>query len=142
MAVIQGGYVRRLPQNKIRTTAIKGLWIIIPSFICVGMANSIFMLYVGLFLFAVCKLRHLKKYYTQTKFLATAMVVPCMMTLASEYGLPQQKGSVMGIFRSLGALARAVGPIFASVAFWSLGSTVTYLFGAAALLWPVLMLRR
>lgn len=43
------------------------------------------------------------------------MVVPCMMTLASQYGTAAQKGTVMGIFRSLGALARAVGPIFASI---------------------------
>lgn len=69
------------------------------------------------------------------------MVVPCMMTMASEYGRPQQKGTVMGIFRSLGALARAIGPIVASVAFWMLGSTFTYLLGAVALLWPVLTLR-
>lgn len=75
-------------------------------------------------------------------FLATAMVVPCMMTMASQYGHPQQKGTVMGIFRSLGALARAVGPILASISFWSIGSSTTYLLGAMALLWPVLMLRK
>lgn len=69
------------------------------------------------------------------------MVVPCMMTMASQYGSPQQKGTVMGIFRSLGALARALGPIIASVAFWSFGSTTTYLTGAVALFWPVLALK-
>lgn len=69
------------------------------------------------------------------------MVVPCMMTMASEYGRAEQKGAVMGIFRSLGALARAVGPIIASVAFWMLGSKITYLLGAIALFWPVLTLR-
>ena len=46
---------------------------------------------------------------------ATAMVVPCMMTLVSKLGSHDQKGTVMGIFRSLGALARAVGPIVASI---------------------------
>jgi hypothetical protein len=46
---------------------------------------------------------------------ATAMVVPCMMTLVSKLGSHDQKGTVMGIFRSLGALARAVGPILASI---------------------------
>lgn len=55
MAVIQGGYVRRLPQNKTKSTAINGLWIIIPSFISIGVANSGYLLYFGLFLFAVCK---------------------------------------------------------------------------------------
>lgn len=75
-------------------------------------------------------------------FVATALVVPCLMTMASSVGSEQQKGTVMGIFRSLGALARALGPIFASIAFWSLGSRVTYLTGAVALLWPVLTLKR
>ncbi|RZC42263.1 major facilitator superfamily domain-containing protein 10, partial [Asbolus verrucosus] len=110
MALMQGGYVRRIPPHKIKSTAIYGLWIIVPSFICVGLAQ------------------------------ATAMVVPCIMTMASEHGKDHQKGTVMGIFRSLGALARALGPIFASIAFWSVGSKVTYLSGAFGLLWPVLTL--
>lgn len=75
-------------------------------------------------------------------FAATAMVVPCIMTMASEHGKESQKGTVMGIFRSLGALARALGPIFASIAFWSVGSKVTYLCGAVGLLWPVLSLMK
>lgn len=70
------------------------------------------------------------------------MVVPCTMTMASHFGSQQQKGMVMGIFRSLGALARALGPVFASVAFWSIGSKFTYLLGAIALLWPVLKLKQ
>lgn len=48
-------------------------------------------------------------------FVATAMVVPCMMTMASAFGTTAHKGTVMGIFRSLGALARAFGPIVASI---------------------------
>lgn len=70
------------------------------------------------------------------------MVVPCIMTMASEYGNDQEKGTVMGIFRSLGALARALGPILASIAFWSVGSTITYLTGSVFLIWPVLALRK
>lgn len=58
MALIQGGYVRRLPSHKIKSTAVHGLWLIVPSFVCVGLANSIWMLYLGLFLFAVCKFYH------------------------------------------------------------------------------------
>lgn len=38
-----------------------------------------------------------------------------MTTLVSHYGSDAHKGKVMGTFRSLGALARAVGPIFASI---------------------------
>lgn len=42
------------------------------------------------------------------------MVVSCMTTLASKFGPEDQKGTILGIFRSLGALARAIGPIIAS----------------------------
>lgn len=38
-----------------------------------------------------------------------------MTTLISDYGNHDQKGIVLGIFRSLGALARALGPIVASI---------------------------
>ncbi|XP_045482243.1 major facilitator superfamily domain-containing protein 10 [Harmonia axyridis] len=124
MAVIQGGYVRRIPKDKIKKTATLGLWLIIPSFICVGLANGPVLLYLGLFLYAS----------------STALVVPCIMTMASLYGSADQKGTVMGIFRSLGALARALGPIIASIAFWSIGSCTTYLIGSICLLWPVLNL--
>ncbi|XP_069678916.1 major facilitator superfamily domain-containing protein 10 [Periplaneta americana] len=126
MAVMQGGYVRRLPEHKIKPTAVLGLLLIVPAFICVGLASSPILLYTGLLLFAI----------------STAMVVPCMMTLVSKLGSHDQKGTVMGIFRSLGALARAVGPIVASIAYWSIGSTVTYLLGGVALFWPWIMLRR
>ncbi|CAH1967511.1 unnamed protein product [Acanthoscelides obtectus] len=126
MALLQGGYVRKVPQKKIKSTAVVGLWLIVPSFICVGLAYEPVMLYLGLVLFAV----------------STAMVVPCLMTMASEFGTDQQKGTVMGIFRSLGALARALGPIFASIAFWSIGSKMTYLTGSVLLLYPVLALKK
>ncbi|XP_018565649.1 major facilitator superfamily domain-containing protein 10 [Anoplophora glabripennis] len=126
MALMQGTYVRRVPQNKIKKTAVNGLWLIVPTFILVGIAKGQIMLYLGLFLYAI----------------STAMVVPCITTMASEYGNDQEKGTVMGIFRSLGALARALGPIFASIAFWSVGSTVTYLTGAVFLLWPALALQK
>lgn len=55
MAVIQGAYVRRIPPHKTKATAILGLWIIIPSFISVGLATDPLMLNLGLFLYAVCK---------------------------------------------------------------------------------------
>ncbi|XP_049960530.1 major facilitator superfamily domain-containing protein 10 [Schistocerca serialis cubense] len=125
MAVMQGSYVRKLPEHKIKPTAVLGLLLIVPAFIVTGLATSVIGLYIGLLLFAV----------------STAMVVPCMMTLASKYGSHDQKGTVMGIFRSLGALARAVGPIIASIGYWSIGSTPTYIMGGTLLLWPWLKLK-
>ncbi|XP_057666927.1 major facilitator superfamily domain-containing protein 10 isoform X2 [Diorhabda carinulata] len=126
MAVIQGIYVRKIHPQKTKSIAVKGLWLTVPAFICVGIAFEYFVLYFGLLLFSI----------------STAMVVPSIMTMASEHGSEQQKGIVMGIFRSLGALARAVGPIFASIAFWSVGSKITYLTGSVLLLWPAITLGR
>jgi hypothetical protein len=63
-----------------------------------------------------------------------------MTTLTAKYGNFDQKGTVLGIFRSLGALARALGPIVSSTAFWSIGSSPTYLIGGVALLYPTIKL--
>ncbi|XP_054264987.1 major facilitator superfamily domain-containing protein 10 [Macrosteles quadrilineatus] len=120
MAVLQGGYVRRIPPHNTKKMASFGLLLIVPSFLCVALASTTILLYTGLFLYAV----------------STAFVVPCMTTMASQFGSVAQKGTVMGIFRSLGALARAIGPVVASVCYWSLGSTLTYSLGGIALLWP------
>lgn len=46
--------------------------------------------------------------------LASATVGPCLTTLVSMYGGEDEKGTIIGIFRSLGALSRAVGPVIAS----------------------------
>jgi hypothetical protein len=55
------------------------------------------------------------------------MVVPCLTTLVSKYGGVEQKGTVMGVFRSLGALARALGPIVASIGKYFLFYCIFYL---------------
>lgn len=44
-------------------------------------------------------------------FSASATVVPSLTTIASKFGSHSQKGVVLGIFRSLGSLARAFGPM-------------------------------
>ncbi|XP_049281837.1 major facilitator superfamily domain-containing protein 10 isoform X1 [Anopheles funestus] len=125
MALLQGSVVRRLPDRLVKTSAVFGLYLIIPAFIIVGLAESSLMLYLGMILFAI----------------STAFVVTCMTTITSKYGDFHQKGTVLGVFRSLGALARAVGPIVASVAFWGVGARVTYIAGGMLLLWPALMLQ-
>ncbi|XP_073999916.1 major facilitator superfamily domain-containing protein rtet isoform X2 [Rhodnius prolixus] len=125
MAFLQGSWVRRVPLERVKSVATLGLMFIIPSYLCVAFATFETLLYVGVFLFAV----------------STAMVVPCMTTMASNFGGKDQKGTVMGVYRSLGALARALGPILASIVYWSLGSSLTYTIGAVALLWPWMALK-
>lgn len=126
MAILQGGWVRRIPPARTAKTATLGLLLIAPSFICVGMAESPPLFIFGLFLYAV----------------STSIVVPCMTTLASHYGSNAHKGKAMGTFRSLGALARAVGPVFASILYWSVGPRITYCIGGILLLQPWFLLRK
>lgn len=55
MAILQGGVVRRLPPKYVKPAAVFGLYIIVPAFILVGLAQSSWLLYAGMILFAVCK---------------------------------------------------------------------------------------
>ncbi|XP_057341480.1 major facilitator superfamily domain-containing protein 10 [Microplitis mediator] len=126
MAVIQGSYVRRIPADKTQFYSKLGLWLVIPAFIIIGIASSIITLYVGIIIYSV----------------STSMAVTCMMTMVSKIGPENQKGTITGIFRSLGALARSCGPIIASLAFWSIGSTSTYLIGSVVLIFPPLIVNR
>ena len=98
---------------------------IVPSFAIVGSCKTIFQLYLGLALYAI----------------STAFVVPCLTTLVSQYGEHHQKGLVTGVFRSLGALGRALGPIFGSFLYWSLGPEISYALGGLGLLIPYFVLR-
>lgn len=125
MTVLQGGVVRRLKPGTEKSTATKGLLVIIPSFIIIGLSKSLFSLYIGLGLYA----------------LSTAFVVPCMTTSISKYGGDHQKGAIMGVFRSLGSLGRAIGPIFGSFLYWSLGPELSYSLGGLLLLVPYFILK-
>ncbi|XP_062609493.1 major facilitator superfamily domain-containing protein 10-like isoform X1 [Saccostrea cucullata] len=126
MALVQGGYVRRIPAGKEVKIATLGMTMLIPAFVCMAFAYSASMMYIGLTLFAF----------------ASATVVPCLTTLISGFGGTDQKGVVMGVFRSLGALARAFGPVLSSIVYWSCGDKVCYISGAVLLIIPYVMLRK
>ncbi|KAI8046378.1 major facilitator superfamily domain-containing protein 10 [Drosophila gunungcola] len=126
MTLLQGSVVRRLPEAKIKGYAIFSLYLIVPAFVLVGLAEGSRMLYAGMTLFAI----------------STAFAVTCLTTLVSKYGNDDQKGSVLGIFRSLGALARALGPVVGCIAFWCVGSRITYISGGLLLIYPALALQR
>ncbi|XP_069139380.1 major facilitator superfamily domain-containing protein 10-like [Argopecten irradians] len=105
MALVQGGYVRRIQSGKQLRIATIGMSLLIPAFVIMAFAHSAVLMYLALMLFAF----------------ASATVVPCLTTLISEYGGSDQKGVILGVFRSLGALARAIGPVVSSVVYWSCG---------------------
>ncbi|XP_054747113.1 major facilitator superfamily domain-containing protein 10 [Anastrepha obliqua] len=126
MALLQGGVVRRLPPQATKPCAVFSLYLIVPSFVLVGLAKDGRLLYAGMLLFAI----------------STAFAVTCLTTLVSRYGNDDQKGSVLGIFRSLGALARAIGPFVGCVSFWCFGSQLTYITGGLLLIYPAYQLQR
>ena len=69
----------------------------------------------------------------------SGLVNPATSGLISLYSGPQEQGRVLGIFRSLGSLSRAITPILAGAAFWLFGSRSVFIAGALACrqrLWP------
>jgi MFS family permease len=57
-----------------------------------------------------------------------------LATLASLLARPEQQGRVAGLFRSLGSLARVLGPIGGCFFFWKMGSAFTYAAACALVL--------
>jgi MFS family permease len=124
LAFTQGAYVRkRSAQIGPRNMSLHGLAIVIPGLALVGLAQSQALLYTGLFFMAI----------------GSAQVIPCMTALVSLYAPANEQGRVLGVFRSLGALARAAGPILACLLYWRLGSGNTYYAAAALVLVPLIV---
>lgn len=125
IALVQGGIVRRKArQVGEKKMAVMGLISIIPGLLLISKASGSGLLYFGLFFLAV----------------GSSMAIPCLTSLVSLYTPSQYQGKSIGIFRSLGALARVVGPIIASLVYWRMGSAYPYLLGAAFLIIPILMI--
>uniref|UniRef100_A0A671UGA7 Major facilitator superfamily domain-containing protein 10 n=1 Tax=Sparus aurata TaxID=8175 RepID=A0A671UGA7_SPAAU len=121
MALIQGGYARRIkPGHHIKAVRM-AIIALIPAFVLIGLSWNITMLYVGLALYSF----------------AAAIVVPCLSTLVSDHGSASQKGTVMGILRSLGALARALGPVVSSSVYWIAGAQTCFLLTSASFIIPL-----
>lgn len=122
MALVQGGVVRRVVTRVgEKNLVLAGLALLLPGFVVTGLASTPGMLYGGL------------------AFLAAggAMATPCLSALVSLYTPADRQGEILGVFRSLGALARAIGPILACVLYWQFGSESPYLAGAVVLLIPL-----
>uniref|UniRef100_H3DDQ4 Major facilitator superfamily domain-containing protein 10 n=2 Tax=Tetraodon nigroviridis TaxID=99883 RepID=H3DDQ4_TETNG len=126
MALIQGGYARRIkPGHHIKAVQMAML-ALIPAFVLIGLSWNTTILYVGLLLYSF----------------AAAIVVPCLSTLVSEHGSASQKGTVMGILRSLGALARALGPVVCSSVYWIVGAQSCFLLTSISFFIPLVLLRK
>jgi len=131
IALVQGGLVRRLvPRIGERAVARRGLAVTLAGFVALGLvpfeASAAALgrgtwLWLGAGLVAV----------------GTSLVMPSLSSLASRYVPDDRQGFALGVFRSLGALARVVGPLAGGVLYYSLGGWSPYLIGAAVLLVPL-----
>jgi MFS family permease len=124
LAGMQGTYVQRKSAViGAKRMSVHGLFMAIPGLVLVGFAPHPLVLYVGLFFMAA----------------GSAQVIPCMTALASLYTPADAQGRVLGVFRSLGALARALGPLIACMVYWRLGPAVTYYVVAVFLAVPLII---
>jgi MFS family permease len=127
LVMMQGGYVRRkAPQVGERNMVMRGLATLIPGLAILGLAESSGMLYLGLLLMSM----------------GSAQVIPCLTALASQYAPEEEQGRIVGVFRSLGALARAIGPLAACLIYWRLGATAFYILGASFVIYPLILVRK
>lgn len=113
----QGVLVRRLLKTMPEVRVLRiGLAATAISMVFIGVATTPWMLYVGLALVAI----------------GGGLVNPSTSGLISLYAREDEQGRALGVFRSLGSLARAVTPVIAGIVFWTLGGLT--LFAAAAAL--------
>ena len=115
LAFVQGGLVRRLaPKWGERRVATSGLFLVAIGLAILAIAPSVGVLYWGL------------------GFMAFGMGLcsPTLTSLVSLFAAEDEQGRAIGAFRAIGSLARAVGPILASLVFWWFGSDWLYFAGA------------
>lgn len=129
LAGVQGSYVQKyVGRIGPRRMAVHGLLCIVPGLLLIGLSGHyqvIALLYAGIVLLAA----------------GAAQATPCLTSLVSLYTPPEEQGRIMGVFRSLGALSRAFGPLLACVIYWRLGGSAAYFLGAAAMILPILLAR-
>ncbi|UXI20434.1 uncharacterized protein NH340_JMT06377 [Sarcoptes scabiei] len=126
MLIYQGFILRRINPKYHYFLLLSGIFLNIPSFVIIAFAYTAESLYFGLIPYAY----------------SSAIVIPTLTTLISSFGPPNQKGVLLGIFRSIGALARALGPLTMSFVFWRFGIEIAYILGGVFLLFPLYLARR
>ncbi|XP_058575650.1 major facilitator superfamily domain-containing protein 10 isoform X2 [Neofelis nebulosa] len=125
MATVQGAYARKISPGSEIAAVKRAILLLVPAFLLIGWGLTLPVLGLGLLLYSF----------------AAAVVVPCLSSVVADYGLPRQKGTIMGTLRSLGALARAVGPMVAASVYWLAGARVCFTVCSGLFLLPFLLLR-
>ena len=130
LAMVQGGYVRRKAADVGEAIVTKkGFIYLIPGLALIALAGywqSVAVLYIGLFFMAV----------------GSAMVIPCLTSLVSFYAPEHEQGRIIGVYRSIGALGRTVGPILGGILYWKYSYLSPYLISAVIIIIPLIMITK
>ncbi len=125
IALTQGAVVRRYAHSiGEKKLSLAGMLLLIPGFMVLGATNSSGVLYLGLTLISM----------------GSALGMSCLTSLVSLLTPADRQGEVIGVFRSMGSLARVLGPLFSCLIYWKFGSTSLYIFGSFLLLLPIFLI--
>lgn len=120
----QGLVVRRLvPKIGEKTTVVLGILLISVGFVGLAYSVSARAMYASMAAVAM----------------GSGLSNAALSALISLYAGPEVQGKMLGIFRSLGSLARAIGPVVAGAAYWWFGSQATYSVVGLVLILPFLV---
>lgn len=124
LIITQGGIVRRLaPKLGEKKLSLGGVISGMVAFAIIAAIASQSAFYVALAFLAI----------------GAGLVFPSLASLVSLYADPSEQGRYMGVYRSAGSLARALGPLLAAIIYFHFGSGVSYSVGAAVLILPLLI---
>lgn len=122
LILVQGGIVRRLsPRIGEKRMTMAGLALGVFAFLLLSKSNTQVLFYLSLTLMAF----------------SGGFVNPSLTSLVSLYSSEDKQGANLGLFRSSGSLARAIGPIFAAALYWYFGAIIAYLFAGLIILVPL-----
>jgi MFS family permease len=100
---------------------------------------------IGLIAFLMLSSLHGETWFFISLFLMStgvAFISPTLTSLTSLHSDEQDQGFHLGVFRSSGSMARAIGPLLAGLIFFKYGSSFAYFLGALFLLIPFWFLFR
>ncbi len=122
LIITQGLIVRKAVKHTgEKRMAAAGLALVLAAMFAIGFAGTVPALFAGLTLMAV----------------GSGLINPSLTALVSLFARADRQGETLGIFRSLGSLGRAVGPLLASFVFWWFGSQVSYALAGVLMLIPL-----
>jgi MFS family permease len=124
LVLVQGGIVRRLatPVGEKRL-ALAGLACGVAAFLALAMATQLGLFFGALALMAF----------------SIGLASPTLSALVSLYSNDADQGANLGVFRSAGSLARAIGPLLAAFVYFIYGSQSAYLYGAVIVVIPLVI---